>query len=193
MTWTLQYDPNTPATLNNVPLSSSYAPASPVISNLVDQTTGFHFSTPSATSLQSGLTLFNAPQGGFLSAGDTQMSSNQGPLYQALLSLLGPSNGFSTLDLSQLPLDQAGIQMTAPYGAASILSYYGIPAGDGGVQLSFTVQVASLSAVSTPEPGSLTLFVLGAVGLVARRIHSRLRRGGGFPFERAVERNANVR
>jgi hypothetical protein len=175
MTWKLQYDTNAPVRPNSVPGYDGYAPASPVISNLVDQTNGFHFNTPPSASLQSSLVLYNAPNGGFMTVGDTQLGPNHSLLYQTSLSLLGPGSGFSTLDLAKFRLDQAGIQMTGPYYTASELTYYGTSSAAEGVQLNFSVQVTSLSAVSTPEPGSLTLFVLGAIGLAACRLRLVLR------------------
>jgi hypothetical protein len=183
MTWTLQYDRATPGTFNYAftpfgPIFGNvYTPASPVIANLVDQTTGLHFIMPPAASLQSDLTVLNAPIGGFLLAGDQGLVSGPGGIpCQTFLTLLGPSSGFSTLDLSQLSLDQAGIQMTLPYGAFSDLSYDGVPDATGNL-LSFDIQVTSLSVASAPEPGSLTLVVLAALGLVARRVPSRPRHG----------------
>lgn len=181
LTWTLQYDPRSPLVVNKSESSiHGYTPTSPVISNLVDRTNGFHFLAPPASSLKSGLALFNFPMvGGTFTAGDFQLGPNNIIKYSTILSLIGPAQGFSTLDLAKLRLDQAGIQMTGPFGAVSQLSYFGSPTPAGGVEMNFQVQVTSLSGVTTPEPGTFTLCILGVLGLATRRIY----RGPG-PFLR---------
>jgi len=71
-----------------------------------------------------------------------------------------------TLDLAHLQLDHIPINNGATYftySSGSLTSAFSAISAD----------VTSVTLASAPEPGSLTLFLLGAVGLVSRRLRPR--------------------
>ncbi|HTU21866.1 MAG TPA: hypothetical protein VMG10_27760 [Gemmataceae bacterium] len=171
ITWTLQYN-------NSIPLSSSssgfneYNMSSPLITNIVNQTTGYHFATLASTS--SGLRLestgsANVPnsawstfdaadfRAGTYSGYDTQvyMQTNYGYVF--------PTTQLSNFQLSSIPVSE--------WNTASSFFTYEVPNTNQWFVAS--VDSISTSVVLAPEPRSLTLLLLGAawlvVALAARR------------------------
>lgn len=171
--------------------SSSYSPSGPLITHLVDQTNGFHVYTsppgsfpagsdspgnPSPNSY-SGLGLTNV-QGngrstGSVSFGDYQQSTGRGTIpYFAELSL-NSNHLLSTVKLTNLQLDRVPFRFNDPSTPADEQFYYRGQVPNSPNYFSFGAQISSVSAADSieplPEPGALTLFVLGAAGLAVRR------------------------
>ena len=176
-TWTLRYDPATPVTLTT-PFGHVYSPNGPVLSHLVDQTKGIQLYTPSSANLRAGLMLSNLPMmGGSFFAGDTQrvpgIPDPMSLVYQTQL-FLGDGNSLTSLDLTKFRPDRAGFVWAGQGGTSSELTYFDnhLP-DDGRYSLLLTAAVDSMSVSAAPEPGAFTLFLLGAIGLAARRFRPR--------------------
>jgi hypothetical protein len=197
--WTVQYDRSTPAKNFPLGVAlapgitsfhdSSYSPSGPLITHLVDQTNGFHLYTAPAGSIPAGsyspsgtsnfaslLSLTNflrygSPEGS-ISLLDFQQSTQKGAT--PYLSDLQLTSNQLLPTLANLQLDQVPFRLNDPsIPAAQQFSYKGqLP--NTTTYFSFDAQVNSLSAAvsiaSLPEPGALTLFALGIVGLAVRHI-----------------------
>jgi hypothetical protein len=158
VTWTLQYDSSTSKTLGGS-LFSTFSPTSPVITSIVDQTTHTTLFVEPASSLNSAIALTNGviPFFGNFLASDFHSTS-----YNATLSLTSNS-WLPTLNLASLQLNTVPFNLSSP---GSFLFYHHR-------NYSFTASIDSLSlsdphiSSTTPEPRSLTLFVLGGLILGA--------------------------
>jgi hypothetical protein len=150
-----------------------------VITNIVDQTTGYHFPTlpPSGWGAGSGIELSNSNPGGYRNYyfGDISIRQGAGSVsgsntdYGASLYLL--TAPLPTLNLAKFQFDGLPVVWSSnpplddPQGATHFQYAY----QNGNLQLGFTATVDSIpGAHMVPEPGSLTLFLLGAAGLAAR-------------------------
>lgn len=176
VTWTLQYNSSiTPTNSYSGSMTGvSYTLSAPVITNIVDQTTGYHFSSPPSSgnslSLESGF--------GNAGLGATAGSSIFSP--SAVLDMnLTSGSLFPTFDLTKLQLNSLPWANSGPnyfsYGDFFSPPTNSGPGGNYGFNASAAF-VAQTPVASTPESGSLTLFLLGAAGLAVRRF--RLRFGG---------------
>ncbi|MGH7171503.1 MAG: PEP-CTERM sorting domain-containing protein [Gemmataceae bacterium] len=174
VTWTLQYNPSTPPTSSQSGSMASitYTMSTPVITNIVDQTTGYHFSSPPSSGNSLGLSsgfgnaVFSA------SAGNSMLS----PGATLTMSLTNGSL-FPTFDLPKLQLNSMPWANSGP-NAFSYSYFFSIPTNSGprwndGFNASAAFVAQTTPAASAPEPGSLTLFLLGAAGLAVRRFRSR--------------------
>lgn len=165
LTWTLLYDRSTPLVNSDKYYSgyqSYYVTKYPVLINLVDQTNGYHFP-------------WTAGGGGILLFGDSTKDPS------SLVASAGNANlflvykeSFPTSNLSDWQLNS--IPLNLPH---SDFNYY-VQYADSQPEMSFDASVNSMSGPiagipSAPEPGSFTLFLLGAAGLVARGMRRRLR------------------
>lgn len=183
ITWTLQYNNSTPVSANDGGYPS---PTTPLITNIVDQTTGAHFFVPSSAdlapwqigvgSLDSQLGLNNSSlnkQTSYFSAGDWVNNIPVGESnYMAVLRLNIngplPASSLASLQLNNLPVN---------WSTSSLNYSFAEDPMPGDVGDSFTASVTSISSpvYGAPEPGSLTLFLLGAAGLAARCLSRRSR------------------
>lgn len=184
ITWTMQYDRSAAPGPGSSSTQAFYALNGPVFTNIVDQTTGYHFFTPSTIGPEG--TNVNVSRyitiGGIFSLADNTPILTL-PSYGAdlFLSTISP---VPTVDLAKLQLSSISWDNTSSYFT------YGRAWGDINNQfsnvdpnptsfgLNFNSSVDSVSAASVagvPEPGSLTLFLLGAAALAARCFRSRLR------------------
>lgn len=172
ITWKLLYDRSTPPE-NSTPYGAgyqnSYSMKYAVISNIVDQTSGYHFLLPSNG-------------GGLLLYGDTlkypgTLTASTGyapadmyaPSYSANLFLLAKVP-FPLLNLSDLQLN------SIPFNPSKSEFDYNIQY-DMPDSIGFYASVDSISkpTAGTPEPGSITLFVLGATPIAVFGVRRRLR------------------
>jgi hypothetical protein len=176
ITWTLLYDRSTPLQNSNEYYSgyqNSYSMKYPVITNIVDRTKGYHFLLPSmgGNLLLYGDSTLKYPSS--FSAGVSYQTFDLfAPSYNANLFLLN-KRPFPTLDLSNLQLNSMPLNLPKSDFSYDVQS-------DMQDVMSFDASVDSISRpmAGTPEPGSLTLFLLGAAGLAARGIRRRMGRVG---------------
>ncbi len=175
--WTLQYDRSLQAPRNLPGEPFEYTPRSATLFNFVDQTEKISLpSPPSNPKTLTGLGLVLNPgtnpklgNGGFTSY--TLWSDSRGnPLGSAMLSLASsahrlefPTSNLADLQLNSVPFDDRLLNYA--YGMHPLT----LPV------LGIYVQADPLSSPtsSTPEPGSLTLFLLGALGMSARYLRAR--------------------
>lgn len=174
--WTLQYNPNMTASGSPTSSQGVYNSANPIISNLVDQTTGSQLFAPSSAGQNPAAFLR-------LQRGSSPTSSG----WVSVQSIWSSSSGLATSSLwlinsaSNLPTTNlANLQFNnVPFNVRTLeYSYTDLVNPNSGVtNSSFTASVDPLSNPSSaPEPTSLTLFVVGSLGLCLRRLHSRFRR-----------------
>lgn len=160
--WTLQYDPSTPASSSG-PGESSYSPAGPVITNLVDQTNGIGGFTDGYYPpwSQSALSLSSTPSSSSLHAELSTHGVDTGSSAELDLVFNGPlpTSPLANVQLGSVPLNLSTSFLT--YDASVNIEGY-----------SFTASVNSISApiIHAPEPESVTLFLLGTFGLT---VHGR--------------------
>jgi hypothetical protein len=157
LAWTLRYDSATPASSSG-PGGSSYSPAGPLITNLVDQTNGNSGFTDGyyPPFSQSALSLSSTPSSSSLRAQLSSHGVDSGFSTELNLAFNGPlpTSPLAKVQLSSVPLNLS----------TSFLKYDASVDVDG---FSFTASVNSISAPvsQAPEPESLTLFLLGTFGL----------------------------
>lgn len=172
MTWTFQYDRSTPVSGSGSG-RISYTPNSPLIINLVDQTNGYHWSLDPGARAMSSLYLSSYrdrkhPNSGYSSVRAQSNSFGVDTGYSTTLNLgfnrFLPSMSLANLQLNRLPLNLSSSSLVFQ-NWVNVQGY------------SFTVSVDSLSApmAISPEPGSLTLFLLGTGGLMVSCLRSRTR------------------
>jgi hypothetical protein len=174
-------------------------PNTPVLTNIVDQTTGYHFPVLPNSDTGSLLTLNRYPQppGNYthfafeanqLSWHGAEFSN--GSATQRAWLYLGTSNSLPAESLANVHLKS----IPFAFGQPIIVPHQGIVASyfQFGTQKwttqsldvhsvdvsNFDAHVDSMTvsaaSASTPEPGTLTLFLLGAAGLAARGMRRRL-------------------
>ncbi len=176
ISWTLQYDRSTPLASSSEYYSgyqNLYMMKAAVITNIVDQTNGYHVLMPS---MGGSLELYGDSKKywSYLSAGESyQPPENLAPNYDTDL-FLRYKGSFPTLNLSNLQLNSVPIIFSK-----SDFSYF-VQWADpmpGDVGYGFNASVNSISApvYGAPEPASLTLFLFGAAGFAALGIRRRLR------------------
>jgi hypothetical protein len=173
ITWTLQYDRSTPVS-GVGPGWNSYTPNGPLITNIIDQRNANHWfvdpGAPAASTLKlSSSALPNQPNS-FSSSFHTQSSSFFVDAGYTTELNLGFNDSIATSQLANLHLDSMHLDLSASY-----LHY------DASVNLQGYAFTASVNTISgpiaiSPEPGSLTLFLLGTAGLALYRLHPRFRR-----------------
>ncbi|HZV07375.1 MAG TPA: hypothetical protein VE999_19990 [Gemmataceae bacterium] len=159
--WTLHYDTNTaPNSLVSNP--HEYDLNYQAVSNLVDKTTAYHFYAPPNVN-STRLVLENLiPKGGAFWTSSGLMDTRT---YQTIYWLtldLGSADALPTLNLANLSLT------APPFTPNDGMVTYQYKA------FSFVAVTDSISLATAPEPGSLTLFVLGAVGAIASRLRPRI-------------------
>jgi hypothetical protein len=174
--WTFQYNPNMAPSGSLTSSQGLYTPTNPVITNITDLTTGTQFFSPSSSSETPAAFLTLARGSSPTSSGWVSVQSIWGSSSQIATSSLWLINSVSNLPTTNL----ANLQMNnVPFNIRNFeYSYTSFSNPTAGVtNSSFTASVDPLSnPSSTPEPGSLTLFVVGALGLCLRRLHPRLAR-----------------
>ncbi|HTU17526.1 MAG TPA: hypothetical protein VMG10_05635 [Gemmataceae bacterium] len=161
VTWTLQYNPSIPSSFDNGSYAT-YPTSSPAITNIVDQTTGYHFFMQSTTQGYLSLSRNFAGEGTFSVVDSYRpfMNFNYGTSLD--LSIAG---NLPTVELAYFHLNNIAWD-------SRVFSYsynFAIPGG-GTETFSFST---SASIAQSPEPGSLTLFLLGAACLSVRGIRRR--------------------
>lgn len=185
ITWTLQYDPSLPRGFSGnaaAPSSYNYHPSTNLITRIVDQTTGSSLPLPpvSATTGVSSLQLFNHPPGFFAATDQSATKTSWGKLYSSDSLSMYSNNLLPTFNLADLQLNTVPFALgsTSFGGNSSDLGYY-YNTNSGydhpNALFAFEASVDSISGpmAGTPEPGSLTLCLLGAAGLATRRIRRR--------------------
>lgn len=172
MTWTLQYDRSSPVSGSGSG-RVSYTLNSPLIINVVDQSNGYHWSVDSGARAMSSLNLSSSrdrklPNSGFSSVRAQSSSFGVDAGYSTALNLgfnsFLPSMSLANIQLNRLPLNLSSSSLVFQRWV-NVQGY------------SFEVSVASISApmAISPEPGSLTLFLLGTGGLMVSCFRSRTR------------------
>lgn len=182
--WTLQYNTSTPM-LTYSGTSNSGSLYTPLITNIVDRTTGSGFFVLPSLYVPPTLAEAGASAGASLSLSSGSSSffgagqyatgfPGSETIYNSGLQLTVngslPTLNLASLQLNNLPLNLA----TSSFGYS-----YAFDMMPGG-QVSFMASVDSISApmYGAPEPGALTLFLLGAAGLAGRAMRRRLRQVG---------------
>lgn len=182
ISWTLQYDNSTPISTSGTAAAGSWAGYSSsgyMLTNIVDQTTGYHFPIlPPSDMGSSGISLMNNNPGyrniswGEITAGETAMKGFG--YYESSLKLLTAAS-LPTLDLAKFSFDKLPVIWNSNpslYSGTTQFDY--IYQGSNLQQIGITATVDSIPGVHmVPEPGSLTLFLLGAAGLAVIRLRSR--------------------
>jgi hypothetical protein len=162
--WTLHYDTNTPLSpfLGSGSGAHYYDLTYQAVSNLVDTTTGFHFySPPNANSTTLALENLMPKGGDFWTR--TELMDTRSYLTTYFVGLnLGNPDSLPTLNLANLSLT------APPFTSNPGRVMYAYKA------FSFWAVTDSISLSTAPEPGSLSLFVLGAVGAIASRLRARI-------------------
>jgi hypothetical protein len=182
ISWTLQYNTSMPMYTYTTTASNASQLNFPLITSIVDRTTGSSFYVPATMYVPPYLSQAGAAAEASLNLSSGSSSSISAGQYQ--LGVIDPEEGYNadlalkvtgqlpTLNLANLQLNQLSINTsTSSFGYSFAADM--MPGG----QDSFTASVDSISApkYGTPEPGSLTLFLLGASGLALRGVHRRLR------------------
>lgn len=182
VSWTLQYDPATRAS-SSTDYGYNYVAKGPVLTNIVDQTKNIPLYTASASGMDSELTLrsFSMMGSNFTASDILRVAGVAEPwnMVYATQLFLGPGQALSSVDLSKFHPDQAGFIAGSGGGSSSELVYYDAPLSNSSshsYRLLFTADVDSIKVASTPEPGSLALFILGAAGFTTRFLRSPFRR-----------------
>jgi hypothetical protein len=183
ISWTLQYDRSTPVS-TSTSLGRYYQLAGTVITNLVDQTTGYHF-LPTPSNASGSLALHLSGYDGALSWGGPSAvqvwsystAGNPLSVYSSELTLY-PKGSLPTLNLANLQLNKIPFALGFTFGNApmSEFDFEKVSYTTGAIDVLFGATVFSVSGpvAPLPEPGSLTLFLLGAAGLATRGIRRRL-------------------
>ena len=185
ISWRLQYDRSTPVS-NSTALGRYYQLTGAVITNLVDQTTGYHFlPTPTLSNAGGALALHLSGYDGPLSYNGPSSfevwsgyaAGNPLSTYSSQL-LLFPKSSLPTLNLASLQLNKIPFALGFTFGNAPMSEFDFEKVGytTGAIDVLFSAHVFSISGPvgPLPEPGSLTLVLLGAAGLAARGMRRRL-------------------
>jgi hypothetical protein len=172
MTWTFQYDRSTPVSGSGSG-RLSYTLNSPPITNLVDQANGYHWSIDPGARAMSSLYLTSSrdpkqPNGGSSSLRAQSNSFGIDAGYSATLNL-GFNSYLPTMSLANVQLNRLPLNLLSSH--LDFQSWVNVQG------YSFEVSVDSISApmAISPEPGSLSLFLLGTGGLMVSGLRSRTR------------------
>ncbi len=193
ISWTLRYDSSTP--VDNYTGGINYHLGNAIL-NIVDQTTGYRFPVISNGMTSSTLTLSRYPANPDPYGGQTRFSYtlDQGSYYgpefangsatQRALLQLNSGSYWKETSLTNLHLNTIPFALGAPIDHEYVNSsffwvtqkYSLTPSIDSWYISKFDANVDSISVsmASTSEPGSVILFVLGAIGLTARSMCRRL-------------------
>lgn len=163
MTWTLQYDRSTPVSASGSG-RISYTLNRPLVINLVDQANGYHWSLDLGARAMSSLYLSSSrdrkhPNSGFSSVRAQSSSFGVDAGYSTTLNL-GFNSFLPSMSLAKIQLNRLPLNLSSSY--LVFQSWVNVQG------YSFEVSVDSISApmAISPEPGSLTLFLLGTGGLI---------------------------
>jgi hypothetical protein len=200
ITWTLRYDSSTADVPGSYGSRYEMQPNTPVITNIVDQTTGYHFPVLPNSNSGSILTLIryatnSDPYGNQTRFSfEVNQSSWHGPEFgngsstQGVWLQLNSTSTWKETSLANLHLDTIPFAFGPPITHNYVSSYLNWVTQSYSLNTSIDSQYASsfgaivdsfaVSVASTPEPGTLTLFLLGAAGLSASVLRRRLRQVG---------------
>jgi hypothetical protein len=193
ISWTLQYDLSTPPTPPYNQSPGTYGlyemqPGKLVLTNIVDQTTGYHFPVPPpGTDTGSNLTLsrypgldnehshfsFQANQGSWRGWGFNNGDATQSVWLALNTTSPLPALGLASLDLTKIPFAFGEHGLVGSFFQLGTYKF-GPNNSEDVSQFSAHVDSITVSTASTPEPGSLTLFLLGVAGLTARGMRRRM-------------------
>ena len=162
--WTLRYDTNTPLSPFGSNSGAHYYDLNyQAVSNLVDTTTAFHlYAPPNVNSTRLALENLMPKGGAFWTSTGLMDAQSYQTTYEVTLSLGSSDSPLPTLNLANLSLT------APPFIPKNGTLAYAYKA------FSFLAVPDSISLSTAPEPGSLTLFVLGAVGAAASRFRRRI-------------------
>ncbi len=173
ISWQLQYNNSLPMNANGSSGMNYYSPT-PVITNLIDRTNG-GFPFFMSSSVYSTLSLNNASATLYPNSFVAGAESTTIPGYpEGILSyglVLNNIGSLPTMNLANLQLNTLPLNLSASSFNYSFAEDLG-PLD----QQSFVASVDSISSpvYGAPEPGSLTLFLLGVAGFAARGMRRRL-------------------
>lgn len=170
VTWTLQYDRARSLGFTNRDSKAYFFTNSPLLTHVVDQSNGYQFRIP-VPSFQSTIAMYASMKAFEINQETMNLRTNV--VYVGGLALFSNSP-LPTMDLRSLRLSDLPLELSSIIGSQF---YYGsfIESHDGPVGFSnFQAEVTSLTLSSAPEPGSLSLFAFGAVGLSVRLLRRRL-------------------
>lgn len=161
ITWTLQYDKSLPGTSEPQYSSTNYSTNGLTITNLVDQTSGVRF--PTLSSVASTLSLYNDPpkKNSYFYASTNGNNFSESYETQLQLNYNGsfPAASWPNWQPNSVPLNLSTSSLQYRWGDSM-----------EGIFFSASVNSMSTPVQGAPEPGSLTLFLLGVASLVTRRI-----------------------
>lgn len=177
ISWTLQYNTSTSMYSYSGTSNSPYL-TTPLITNIVDRTTGSTFYVPSTmystnpySPAGATLSLSSSPPNGSPSFFVAYQEADIGEGLNNSDLRLNVNGPLPTLNLASLQLNSLPINL-------STSSFFYSDEVDlmPGSQVYFNASVDSISAprLGAPEPGTLTLFLFGAAGLAARGMRRRL-------------------
>jgi hypothetical protein len=172
ITWTLQYDRSLPGQSEPPYFTTTYRTTSLTITNIVDQTNGYHW-FPTLSPVTSTISLTDSQWKAAKSifavgtyGGNSSESYNTALELDYKVSI--PTSELMNLELNRLPL----------YLYDSYLQYNWGEDYLAAISLVTSVDSISAPVYGSPEPGSLTLFLLGAAGFAARGVRRRLMQVG---------------
>lgn len=155
ITWTMQYDPSTPASSSGVGWND-YSLNGLLINNIVDQTNGYQVTSWMSTISNGVTSAINLSQ----HPGGLQASSSGFSVYTYLnLHYNGtfPTANLASFQLNTIPLN--------PKTTDTQFLFSG-----GNIALTASIDSISAPTYGASEPGSLTLFLLGVASLVISRV-----------------------
>lgn len=178
ITWTLQFDRSTPMTSGGTnaegPWANYQMQGTYVFTNIVDQTTGYHFPLlpPSNTNLV-GMTLQNINTGNQNYGNIFAYQNDVGHYSNDSISLSLRTGSLPSLNLAEFQFNKLPVVLGNVNYSNFQYSYVASPTS---TPLGFIASVDSIpgAIAAAPEPGSLTLFLLGAAGLATRGMRRRL-------------------
>jgi hypothetical protein len=169
VTWTLQYDTATRSTSGSSKIATEpwkfyQMTHTNIITNIVDQTNGYHLPLlPPIRMVQGGVGLSKGFSSGSIWGYE---SSNLRGITSYNIFTLMTDRTIPTVNLADFQLNTVHVTSNPIY---SFFNYNYSPSF--GTNYDFSATVVSISGGPVaPEPGTLTLFFLGAVGLAARGI-----------------------
>lgn len=190
ISWTLQYDRSLARGISGnaaAPYYFNYHPLTNLITNIVDRTTGSSLPLPpvSAASGISSLRLYTQTPGFFSATDQSATHPSWGKMYASVSLSMYTKGALPSYDLSNLQLNKIpfALRSTSFGGNFSHLGYdYNTNIADshpsGSYAFDATVTSITPADYGAPEPGSLTLFLLGASGLALRGMRRRFAQNG---------------